>query len=61
MRILNYILARLKESSTRVAVVGFILTVIGVSLSPEQSEAIVGGVAALVAIIVSFLPEKTVE
>jgi len=60
MRILNYILDRLKEKSTRVAAVGAILTIIGVSLSPEQSEAIIGGVAALVAIIVSFLPEKTV-
>lgn len=60
MRILNYILDRFKEKSTIVAVVGVVLTLIGVSLSPEQSEAIIGGVAAIVALIVSFMPEKTI-
>lgn len=60
MRILRYILDRLKENSTRVIVVGAILGVIGVSLSPEQTESIVGLVAAIVAALVAFLPEKTV-
>ncbi len=57
-RILKYIGTRLKEKSTRTALVGTILAIIGVSLSPEQSEAIIAGIAAVVAVIVSFLPEK---
>lgn len=61
MRVFKYILARLKEKSTIVVVVGTVLGLAGASISPEKTEAIIATVAAIVGLIVSFLPEKTVE
>lgn len=59
--ILKYIGSRLKENSTRVAIMGFIVGVTGLTVSPEQSEAIVGLASAVTLAVIAFLPEKPVE
>ena len=54
---MNYVLERLKEKSTWRGLVALI-TALGVTLSPEQAEAIVAcGLAAIGAVNV-FRPEK---
>jgi len=60
-RIWDYIISRLKEKGTIAVVVTTILTIVGVSLSPGQTDAIIAAGAAFMAILVAFLPEKTVE
>jgi hypothetical protein len=59
--ILKYIGSRLKENSTRAAIMGFFLGVTGIVLSPEQSEAIIGLASALTLAVIAFLPEKAPE
>ena len=60
-KILKYIGSRLKEKSTRVAIMGFIVGVAGISLSPEQTDAIVGLTSAVTLAVIAFLPEKAPE
>ena len=60
-KILKYIGNRLKEKSTRVAIIGFIVGVTGLTVSPEQSEAIIGLASAITLAVIAFLPEKPVE
>ncbi len=57
--ILKYIGSRLKEKSTRVAVTAFIIGIAGISVSPEQTEAILGLGTAITLAVIAFLPEKT--
>ena len=57
--ILKYIGSRFKEKSTRVAVVAFVIGVAGISVSPEQTEAILGLGTAITLAVIAFLPEKT--
>lgn len=57
--ILKYVLNRLKEKSTRVALLAFAVGIAGVSFNPEQTEAILGLGTAITLAIISFLPEKT--
>jgi len=59
MKILKYIGSRLKEKSTRVAVVAFFIGIAGISVSPEQTEAILGLGTAITLAVIAFLPEKT--
>ncbi len=59
--ILKYIGSRLKENSTRVAIMGFVVGITGLTLSPEQSEAIIGLASAVTLAVIAFLPEKPVE
>ena len=49
----NFILARLKERSTWVGIVT-IITAAGVTISPEQIEAIAGAGTAIVGAILTF-------
>ena len=58
-KILKYIGSRLKEKSTRVAIMGFIVGIAGISFSPEQTEAILGLASAITLAVIAFLPEKT--
>ena len=60
-KILEYIGSRLKEKSTRVAILGFVVGITGIALSPEQSEAIIGLASAITLTVIAFLPEKPVE
>lgn len=60
-KILEYLGSRLKEKSTRVAILGFIVGITGIALSPEQSEAIIGLASAITLAVIAFLPEKPVE
>jgi polysaccharide deacetylase 2 family uncharacterized protein YibQ len=60
-KILDYIGSRLKENSTRVAIMGFIVGITGLTLSPEQSEAIIGLASAVTLAVIAFLPEKPVD
>ena len=53
----DYILARLKERSTWLSIVTLV-TVAGVTLSPEQQEAIVTAGAAIAAAIGVFTADK---
>ena len=53
----KYILNRLKEPSSMRAIV-IIITLFGVSMSPEQQEAIVGVGVSVVAALGLFLPDK---
>ena len=53
----KYLLNRLKEPSTMRAVV-LVLTLFGVSLSPEQQDAIVVAGVSLIAALGLFLPDK---
>jgi len=57
--IFKYIGSRLKEKSTRVAVVAFVIGIAGISVSPEQTEAILGLGTAITLAVIAFLPEKT--
>lgn len=57
--ILKYILSRLKEKSTRVALLAFAVGIAGISFSPEQTEAILGLGTAITLAVIAFLPEKT--
>ena len=59
--ILNYIGNRLKENSTRVAILGFVLGITGIVLSPEQTEAIMGLAGAITVAIIAFLPDNPAE
>lgn len=59
--ILKYVFSRLKEKSTRVAIMGFIIGVAGISVSPEQTEAILGVASAVTLAVIAFLPEKAPE
>ncbi len=59
--ILQYIGSRLKENSTRVAIMAFILGITGITLSPEQSEAIIGLAGAISLTVIAFLPDKPAE
>lgn len=51
-----YLLARLKEPSAWRGMV-MILTSLGMTLSPEQSDAIVGAGIAIVGLIGAFAPD----
>lgn len=57
--ILKYIGSRLREKSTRVAIMGFIVGIAGITLSPEQTETILGLASAITLAVIAFLPEKT--
>lgn len=52
----QYILARLKERSTWLGIIS-IVTVAGVALSPEQSEAIVNAGVAVAGVVAVFTPD----
>jgi len=56
----NFILNRLKETSTWQALT-VMLTLFGVSLSPEQKVAIIEAGVAVVAALGLFLPDKIKE
>jgi len=60
-KILAYIGSRLKEPSTRVALLGIFAGITGIAVSPEQTEAILGFGGALTLLIISFLPDKPEE
>lgn len=57
MNILNYIISRLKERSTWLGLVS-LTTAIGVSLSPEQTEAIVQAGISLAALVAIFTKDE---
>jgi hypothetical protein len=54
---LKFIGDRLKERSTWVGILS-IITVAGISLSPEQQEAIILAGTAIVAAVFTFTPDK---
>lgn len=56
----NYLLARLREASTWRGLVA-LLAALGISLNPEQIEAIVGGGLAIIGVIGVFFPDKASE
>ena len=60
-KIFKYIVSRLKEPSTRVALLGIFAGITGIVLSPEQTEAILGFGGALILLIISFTPDKPAE
>jgi len=60
-KILAYIGSRLKENSTRVAIMGFVVGITGITLSPEQSEAIIGLAGSITLAVIAFLPDKPAE
>lgn len=57
--ILKYVFSRLKEKSTRVAILAFVVGIAGISFNPEQTEAILGLGTAITLAVIAFLPEKT--
>jgi len=61
MNFLRFILKRLKEKGTLAVVVTFIVTGIGVTVSPEQTEAIVALALGILGVAVAFMKEKTVD
>jgi len=57
MKIIKYITSRLKERSTWIGLISFV-TALGVSLSPEQSQAIVSAGVALASVVAVFSTDK---
>ena len=55
--LLKFVLDRLKEKTTRIGLTGFV-TALGVSISPEQAEAIAAAGVAIVGAILTFTKEK---
>ena len=55
---MNYFLARLKEPSTWRGIIA-VLTALGVTISPEQTEAIVAVGLSVMGLIGIFSPDKT--
>lgn len=53
---IDWILTRAKEKSTWAGILGFI-TAVGVVLTPEQSEAIIAAVLAIVSAVAIFTKE----
>jgi hypothetical protein len=53
---MNWLKARLREPSTWGGLIS-ILTLVGVVLSPEQKEAVVGAGVAIGGLLMVFLPE----
>ena len=58
-KIFKYVFSRLKEKSTRVAILAFVVGIAGISFNPEQTEAILGLGTAITLAVIAFLPEKT--
>lgn len=54
---MSYILARLMEASTWRGII-FLLTALGVQISPEQSNAVITAGAAIIGAISVFLPDS---
>tara|TARA_B100000686_G_scaffold353795_1_gene460850 strand:- start:1910 stop:2089 length:180 start_codon:yes stop_codon:yes gene_type:complete len=55
--LLKFVLDRLKEKTTWIGLTGFV-TALGVSISPEQAEAIAAAGVAIVGAILTFTKEK---
>jgi hypothetical protein len=53
---MNWLKARLREPSTWGGLIS-ILTLVGVVLSPEQKEAVIGAGVAIGGLLMVFLPE----
>jgi hypothetical protein len=54
---MQYVIARAKEASTWRGVM-FVMTALGVTLSPDQQEAIVGAGLAMAGLVGVFFPDK---
>jgi hypothetical protein len=54
---MSYILARLMEASTWRGIL-FLLTALGVQISPEQTNSIITAAAAVIGAISVFLPDS---
>lgn len=55
---IKYILDRLKEKSTIGTIITLVVGAFGLAVTPEQSEAIIGAVTAIVSAIAIFTPSK---
>ena len=57
---MNFIVSRLKEASTWRGILA-IITACGITVSPEQSDAIVATGLALIGVVGAFFPDKAAE
>ena len=58
---LKFVISRLKEKGTLAVVITFVLTGLGMAISPEQQEAIVALGLGVLGVVVAFMKERTVD